>query len=111
MSFWIKLVFILLEIVLAIAFGTCNFKEKYNAAAVLEWAIAFIFTFYVFSFFVDLIPAVRTNPAKGPMGGQTEMEAEQTGRRDTPESDQTLGRNDVETAPGGKKEAGMASNF
>lgn len=45
---------------LAIAFGVCNFKKAANAAAVLEWAVAFIFTFYIFSFYVDLFPAVRT---------------------------------------------------
>lgn len=73
-SFWIKLVFILLAVVLAIAFGCCNFKKLYNAAAVLEWAIAFIFTFYVFSFFMDLMPAVRTKHAA--KGGETEMETE-----------------------------------
>lgn len=75
-SFWIKLVFIIIEVILAIAFGSCNFKKAYNAAAVLEWAIAFIFTFYVFSFFIDLIPAVRTKHGKGAMGGETEMERE-----------------------------------
>ena len=26
----------------------------------LEWTIAFIFTFYILSFFIDLVPAVRT---------------------------------------------------
>lgn len=35
-------------------------KHNYNTAAVLEWTIAFIFTFYALSFFVDLIPAVRS---------------------------------------------------
>src|ERR1700749_920811 len=78
MSFWIKLCFILVEVVLAIAFGVCNFKNKYNAAGVLEWAIAFIFTFYVFSFFVDLLPAVHTKHSakKGWQDGETEMQAE-----------------------------------
>lgn len=38
----------------------CNFRNVYNAAAVLEWAVAFIFTFYVFSFFIDLLPAVHS---------------------------------------------------
>ena len=28
-------------------------------AAVFEWTIAFIFTFYVLTFFVDLLPAAR----------------------------------------------------
>ncbi|KAH8598213.1 putative FK506 suppressor Sfk1, partial [Bisporella sp. PMI_857] len=59
-SFWIKFVFIIIEICLAIAFGVCNFRDRFNAAAVLEWVIAFIFTLWVFSFFVDLIPAVKT---------------------------------------------------
>jgi len=77
-SFWIKLTFILVEVVLAIAFGVCNFKNKYNAAGVLEWAIAFIFTFYVFSFFIDLIPAVHTkHSARKSWGdGETEMQRE-----------------------------------
>ncbi|KAG0645250.1 sfk1 [Hyphodiscus hymeniophilus] len=113
-SFWLKLVFILLEVILAIAFGSCNFKEKYNAAAVLEWTIAFVFTFYVFSFFVDLIPAVRTRHgrAKGPMGGQTEMEAEAGAQgRNTADSERTLGMNDLETSNGGKRHAGLANNF
>lgn len=38
----------------------CNFRAIDNAAAVLEWAVAFIFTFYVLSFFIDLLPAVHT---------------------------------------------------
>jgi hypothetical protein len=69
------LVFILVELCLAIgklsvfkfisseltevAFIATNFKKQYNAAAILEWAVSFIFTFYVFSFIIDLIPAVR----------------------------------------------------
>lgn len=73
-SFWIKLVFILVEVALAIAFGTCTFKEIYNVAAVLEWAISFIFTFYVLSFFIDLLPAIHT---KNQTSDQTAMEMEQ----------------------------------
>jgi hypothetical protein len=42
-----------------------NFKGIYNAAAILEWIIAFIFSFYVFSFFVDLYPAVKTSRGMG----------------------------------------------
>lgn len=57
-SFWAKLFFIAVEVILTVAFGVCNLKGRYNAAAVLEWAIAFIFTFYVLSFAVDLWPAV-----------------------------------------------------
>ncbi|KAK4679644.1 hypothetical protein QC764_205950 [Podospora pseudoanserina] len=61
-SFWIKLTFVILEILLAIAFVSCTFTQHYNAGAVLEWVIAFIFSAYVFSFVVDLWPAIKTQP-------------------------------------------------
>ncbi|KAK3995635.1 putative frag1 dram sfk1 family protein [Cladorrhinum sp. PSN332] len=59
-SFWTKLSFVIIEILLAIAFVSCTFTKHYNAGAVLEWIIAFIFSAYVFSFVVDLYPAVKT---------------------------------------------------
>lgn len=78
-SFWLKLAFILVEIAMAIAFIVCSYRTSKNAAAVLvsqlerlhklwscsltyhqEWVVALIFTFYVFTFFIDLLPAVRT---------------------------------------------------
>lgn len=71
-SFWIKLFFIIVEIALAIAFGVTK-NKSYNTAAILEWAVAFIFTFYVFSFFIDLIPAVK---GKGYASRQTAMQEE-----------------------------------
>ncbi|KAI9714494.1 MAG: hypothetical protein M1820_000455 [Bogoriella megaspora] len=66
-SFWIKLVFIIVEIALAIgalpmAFGVENQKDQYNRAAVIEWVIALIFAGYILSFFIDLLPAVRHKP-------------------------------------------------
>ncbi|EAW11153.1 Frag1/DRAM/Sfk1 family protein [Aspergillus clavatus NRRL 1] len=61
-SFVIKLSFIIIEIALAIAFGVCgrSGSGKKNVAAVLEWVIALVFTGYVLSFVVDLLPSVRT---------------------------------------------------
>jgi hypothetical protein len=38
----------------------CTFTRNYNPGAVLEWIIAFIFSAYVFSFYVDLYPAAAT---------------------------------------------------
>uniref|UniRef100_A0A8H7TMP8 CWH43-like N-terminal domain-containing protein n=1 Tax=Bionectria ochroleuca TaxID=29856 RepID=A0A8H7TMP8_BIOOC len=65
MSFWIKLTFIIVELGLLIAFGACSRTRNTNAAAVLEWIISFIFSFYVFSFVIDLWPAVETkDPSK-----------------------------------------------
>lgn len=49
-----------IEFLLSIAFGVSMYKKKQNAAAILEWVIAFIFTFYVLSFFFDLRPSAGT---------------------------------------------------
>jgi len=114
LSFWIKLFFILVSIALAIGFGATNFKEKYNAAAVLEWAISFVFTFYVFSFIIDLAPAVHTKSGTHFGGSETEMQREandgREGRdnmdRNTVDSQRTLGENDLrypkDGAPAGR---------
>jgi len=115
-SFWLKLTFILVEVALAIAFGVTNFNDKYNVAAVLEWAIAFVFTFYVFSFFIDLLPAVHTRSkdarfGTGPAETRVQMEENDT----YAESQRTLGTNDVRTVNGVKygNEAAppVSSNF
>lgn len=63
-SFFIKLMFIVVELGLAIAFGILHNKAKTrkqaNAAAIIEWVIALVFSFYVLSFVIDLLPSVRT---------------------------------------------------
>lgn len=59
-SFWIKLTFILLELALVITFAALSWVKQRNAAAVLEWVISVVFSFYVFSFVFDLWPAIRT---------------------------------------------------
>lgn len=75
-SFWIKLFFIITEICLAIAFGVCSKQGVYNVAAVLEWVVAFIYCFYVLSFFIDFLPALRT---KNHQSKQTEMQMAEEG--------------------------------
>ncbi|KAH0847981.1 hypothetical protein AYO21_03653 [Fonsecaea monophora] len=59
-SFWVKLAFIILEIILAIVFATTSWNNHENVAAVFEWIVALIFTFYVLSFLLDLWPSVRS---------------------------------------------------
>lgn len=59
-SFWIKLAFVLVTIFLAVPFVVLTSLGTYNPAAILEWVIALVFSFYVFSFYVDLYPAVYT---------------------------------------------------
>ncbi|KFX89860.1 hypothetical protein O988_08465 [Pseudogymnoascus sp. VKM F-3808] len=73
-SFWIKLAFIIIEVALAIAFGVESNKKNFDTAAVLEWTVSFIFTFYILSFFIDLIPAVRT---KDHVSRETVLQMEQ----------------------------------
>lgn len=58
-SFYIKLMFIIVEVALCIAFGALGDRKRYNPAAVVEWTISLVFTFYVWSFAIDFIPAVR----------------------------------------------------
>lgn len=73
-SFWVKLVFILVEFTFAIVFVATNFTNVSNVAAVFEWVVAFTFTFYVLSFLLDLLPSVQTRHHRpqgwkdGPMG-------------------------------------------
>ncbi|KAL8634105.1 hypothetical protein Q9189_000024 [Teloschistes chrysophthalmus] len=64
-SFWMKLFFILIEFCLAVVFVGTSFTDGHkNIAAVFEWIIALIFTFYVLTFFVDLLPASRSHQAR-----------------------------------------------
>ncbi|KAF6227278.1 hypothetical protein HO133_008721 [Letharia lupina] len=60
LSFWLKLIFIIVEVVFAIIFAATTFDGEQNVAAIFEWIIAFVFTFYVLTFFVDLLPAARS---------------------------------------------------
>ncbi len=53
-----------------------NTRGKYNVAAVIEWIIAFVFTFFVVSFAVDFVPALRSR--------QGHTEATQIGMAEDP---------------------------
>lgn len=59
-SFYVKLAFIFVELGLAIAFGVLGNRHHRNSAAIIEWVIALIYAFYVWSFAIDFIPALRT---------------------------------------------------
>ncbi|KAI8951387.1 Frag1/DRAM/Sfk1 family-domain-containing protein [Xylaria longipes] len=60
LSFWVKITFVIVELALAIGFGVTRKQNDTNTAAILEWVIALIFSFYIFSFIIDLWPAVAT---------------------------------------------------
>lgn len=78
-SFWIKLFFIFTEVILAIVFISTTSTHNRNVAAVFEWVIALIFTFYDLSFVLDLLPSVRTN--KHIPQGHKDQILEQGGQR------------------------------
>jgi hypothetical protein len=69
-SYIFKTVVVSLEIALAIAFGVVLYESDkradqvdakvHNVAAILEWLVSFVFTFYLLSFAVDLWPARRS---------------------------------------------------
>ncbi|PNY27630.1 Protein sfk1 [Tolypocladium capitatum] len=59
-SFWVKLTFVLVELVFAIVFASASVTRHTDVAAVFEWVVAFIFTFYILSFVIDLLPAIHT---------------------------------------------------
>lgn len=59
-SFWVKLFFICTEVILAIVFVSTMFGSHHDVAACVEWAVALIFTFYILSFILDLLPSVQT---------------------------------------------------
>ncbi|KAF2141795.1 uncharacterized protein K452DRAFT_228016 [Aplosporella prunicola CBS 121167] len=82
-SFWMKVTFIIVELALAIGFGVMRQTDHWNTAAILEWIVALVFTFYVLSFFVDFIPAVRT---KNHQSRETEVEMAMEGPETTSET-------------------------
>lgn len=78
-SFWIKLAFIFVELVLAIVFASTFSNDNHqDLAAIFEWAVAFVFTGYVLSFLIDLAPAAGTHGARKSDQTQMEMEVEDT---------------------------------
>lgn len=59
-SFWIKLMFIFVEIGLVIAFGVLQYYDRYNPAGIIEWVISLVYIFYVWSYIIDFLPATKT---------------------------------------------------
>jgi len=112
-SFWVKLAFIIIELALAIAFGTLNKLKHWNTAAVVEWVIALLYSTYVLSFVMDFIPAVKT---KHHPGGHGQMHEEAAFAHSGVAQDDTLnrygngyGHNDA-AYPSGTSMGGMSMN-
>ncbi|KAH0605120.1 uncharacterized protein H6S33_005102 [Morchella sextelata] len=63
-SYQIKQWIVIIEVPLTIAMAVLMIMNKDNIAAVLEWLIAFVFTAYVLSFYLELRPRSRTMEGK-----------------------------------------------
>ena len=96
-SFWCKLAFILIEIVLAIVFIATNFTNRSNIAAVFEWVVALIFTFYVLSYLLDLLPSVKTkhHVPQGFQEGPAIEKGQERNQYEANLTDDSAGPNDV----------------
>ncbi|KAL7928616.1 Frag1/DRAM/Sfk1 family domain-containing protein [Trichoderma chlorosporum] len=81
-SFWVKLAFVIVEFILAIVFVATNWSNNKNVAAVFEWIIAFIFTFYILSFIIDLLPAIHTKAPAARFSKSHEHEMESADSQD-----------------------------
>ncbi|GAB1525428.1 hypothetical protein RhiTH_008591 [Rhizoctonia solani] len=63
-SYIAKLIIVVIEIALSIAFGITMYKGSNEVAAVLEWMIAYIFVFFLITFYFDLRPAAGSPKGK-----------------------------------------------
>ncbi|KAK7937605.1 uncharacterized protein PG986_014473 [Apiospora aurea] len=54
-SFYAKLIFFLVEVGMAAAFIVAQYRTLFDVAAILEWAVAYVFYLYIFSFSVDFL--------------------------------------------------------
>ncbi|KAG8720567.1 hypothetical protein FRC08_018844 [Ceratobasidium sp. 394] len=68
-SYIAKMVIVTVEVGLSVGFGVSMYKSHNNAAAVLEWTIAFTFVFYVLTFYFDLHPAAHSPDGKYDVSG------------------------------------------
>jgi len=81
-SFWVKLAFILVELALAGVFVGTSWSHNRNVAAVFEWIVALVFTFYILSFLLDLLPSVRSRNHQ-PQGWRNQTDAEKANSPDS----------------------------
>lgn len=56
-SYFFKLLWLIVAVILAIGFAVCNRTDKDNVAAVFEWFLAFFYGIYLLILAYDLLPA------------------------------------------------------
>jgi len=81
LSWWMKFIFMVIEVALAIVFGALNRYKKWDYAAIVEWIIALVYTIWVLSFVVDFLPAARVSHHAHPADGDSTLEEQAMAER------------------------------
>lgn len=71
-SAYTKLVFIALESALGLAYWYVYIAKNWDAGAAIEWAVSYIFCFYILSYLFDFLPALNTKEKDCRFGVYTE---------------------------------------
>ncbi|KAM0140841.1 hypothetical protein ACHAP3_002523 [Botrytis cinerea] len=71
-SAYTKLVFIALEGVLGLAYWYVFIAKNWDAGAAIEWAVSYVFCFYILSYLFDFLPALNTKEKDCRFGVYTE---------------------------------------
>lgn len=81
-SAYTKLVFIAVVGVLGLAYWYVYIAKNWDAGAAIEWAVSYVFCFYILSYLFDFLPALSTKEKECRFGVYTEdCMAQINGRR------------------------------
>ncbi|ESZ98996.1 hypothetical protein SBOR_0654 [Sclerotinia borealis F-4128] len=82
-SAYTKLVFIAIESILGTAYWYVVIAKNWDAGAVIEWGVSYVFSFYILSYLFDFLPALTTKGKDCRFGIYTEDSMVQVnGRRE-----------------------------
>ncbi|KAL2268622.1 hypothetical protein VTJ83DRAFT_3468 [Remersonia thermophila] len=110
-SFYVKLLFVLVELVLAAGFIACLWTSRFDAGAVLEWIIAVIFSAYLLSFAMDLYPAAGTRTSAAATAADAEAKELSRDGASKSASGERLGDSDGAGGGGRRGEDGGAGGL
>lgn len=71
-SAYTKLGFIVIEGILGVAYWYVFIAKNWDAGAAIEWAVSYVFSFYILSYLFDFLPALTTKDKSCRFGVYTE---------------------------------------
>ncbi|KAJ8066401.1 hypothetical protein OCU04_005464 [Sclerotinia nivalis] len=71
-SAYTKLVFIVIEGILGVTYWYVFMAKNWDAGAAIEWAVSYVFCFYILSYLFDFLPALTTKEKDRRFGVYTE---------------------------------------